>query len=75
MVTCARCGQENPEGFAYCGAFDIALLRVNAANIHLGAGRTDEARSLLEWAIEVRDHKGIVLGANRIQEQLAAVRN
>jgi hypothetical protein len=29
MVTCARRGQENPEGFAYCGAFDIALLRVN----------------------------------------------
>jgi hypothetical protein len=51
------------------------LESVNAANIHLGAGRTDEARSLLEWAIEVRDHKGIVLGANRVQQQLAAVRN
>ena len=55
--------------------FDMALLWLNAASIHRAAGRTHEERSLLERAIEVRDHKGIVLGADRIQEQLAAVRN
>jgi hypothetical protein len=74
MVTCPAAVRRT-RGLRVLRRVDIALLRVNAANIHLGAGRTDEARSLLEWAIEVRDHKGIVLGANRIQEQLAAVWN
>jgi tetratricopeptide (TPR) repeat protein len=54
-------------------AFDIALLCMNAATVHRAAGRTDEARSLLERAIEVRDHKGIVLGADWMREQLAAL--
>ena len=26
MVTCARCGQENPEGFAFCGACGAPLV-------------------------------------------------
>jgi class 3 adenylate cyclase/tetratricopeptide (TPR) repeat protein len=31
MVMCARCGQENPEGFAYCGACGAPLAAEEAA--------------------------------------------
>src|SRR4029077_18708278 len=31
MVTCARCGQENPEGFAYCGACGAPLEEMEPA--------------------------------------------
>ncbi len=31
MVTCARCGQENPEGFAFCGACGAPLVADEAA--------------------------------------------
>ena len=58
---------------SHAACLDIAILCVNAATVHRAAGRTDEARSLLERAIELRDHKGIVLGADWMQEQLAAL--
>ena len=54
-------------------SFDMAILCMNAASVHRAAGRPDEARRLLEQAIEVREHKGIVLGADWMQEQLAAL--
>ncbi len=52
---------------------DMGILCVNAADVHRAAGRSDEARRLLEQAIELREHKGIVLGADWMQEQLAAL--
>ena len=52
---------------------DMGILCVNSADLHRAAGRSDEARRLLEHAIELRDHKEIVLGADWMQEQLAAL--
>jgi tetratricopeptide (TPR) repeat protein len=52
---------------------DMAILCVNTADVHRVAGRSDEARGLLEQAIELREHKGIVLGADWMQEELAAL--
>ena len=52
---------------------DMAILCVNTADVHRAAGRPDEARRLLEQAIELREQKGIVLGADWMQEQLAAL--
>ena len=52
---------------------DLAILCVNTAEVHRAARRPDEARRLLEQAIELREHKGIVLGADWMQEQLAGL--
>ena len=52
---------------------DMGILCVNSADLHRAAGRSDEARRLLEQAIELREHKEIVLGADWMQEQLAAL--
>jgi len=51
----------------------MGILYVNAANVHRLAGRADEARTLLEQTIALREQKGIVLGADWMQEQLAAL--
>jgi ATP/maltotriose-dependent transcriptional regulator MalT len=52
---------------------DMGILCVNTADLHRAAGRSDQARRLLEQAIELREHKEIVLGADWMQEQLAAL--
>jgi tetratricopeptide (TPR) repeat protein len=52
---------------------DRGILCVNTADVHRVAGRSDEARRLLEQAIELREHKGIVLGADWMQKELAAL--
>ena len=50
---------------------DMGILCVNTADVHRAAGRPDEARRFLEQSIELRQQKGIVLGADWMQEQLA----
>ena len=52
---------------------DMGILWVNAAEVYRAAGRPEEARRLLEQAIEVREQKGTILGADWIREQLAAL--
>ena len=50
----------------------MGILCVNAAEVYRAAGRPEEARRLLEQAIELREQKGTILGADWIREQLAA---
>ena len=50
---------------------DMGILCVITADVHRAAGRPDEARRFLEQSIELRQRKGIVLGADWMQEQLA----
>ena len=52
---------------------DMGILCVNSAEVYRAAGRPEEARRLLEQAIEVRKQKGTILGADWIREQLAAL--
>jgi ATP/maltotriose-dependent transcriptional regulator MalT len=64
------------EGLALLGprrSLDSIILFVSAADVHRAAGHDEEAKRLLEQAIELRKRKGIVIGADWIQEQLAAV--
>ena len=49
----------------------MGILCVITADVHRAAGRPDEARRFLEQSIELRQRKGIVLGADWMQEQLA----
>ena len=52
---------------------DMGILYRNAADVHRAAGRADEARTLLEQTIALREQKGTVLGADSIRQQLAAL--
>lgn len=52
---------------------DLIIISVNAAEVHRAAGRVDDARKLLERAVELRRKKGIVVGQAWIEELLAAV--
>jgi len=52
---------------------DRIVHNLNAAEVDRAAGDTEAAKRLIEQAIDLREQKGIVIGEEWIQAQLAAV--
>jgi hypothetical protein len=66
-VVCAQCGQENPDGFRFCGSCAAPLVEAAPARQVRIAGRRDEAAAAFERALAVTRAKGATAWTKQIE--------